>query len=255
MRGFNYYSRKAHRYLGLVIGIQFLLWTTGGIFFSWTDIREIRGEHLMANRPVALVMEDFAISPKDAAAAVRSAIGTGEIQAIRTAELLGEPYYEIAFENGEVSRFLLVSATNGQIRQPVTEEEVRRIAAAALNVEGEIAQVRYLEEQDLGLHHEYRGGTLPAWAVDFKRPDGLTIYVSGETGRVGAFRTNNWRVYDFLWMLHTMGYENRDDFNNYILRGFALFGIATVITGFVLFFITSRTLRRMLRRDAFRRRL
>ena len=37
--------RKAHRFLGLFIGIQFLFWTVSGVYFSWTDIDEIHGDH------------------------------------------------------------------------------------------------------------------------------------------------------------------------------------------------------------------
>ena len=35
--------RKTHRYLGLIIGIQFLAWTISGLYFSWTNIDEIHG--------------------------------------------------------------------------------------------------------------------------------------------------------------------------------------------------------------------
>lgn len=42
-------NRKWHRYLGVVLGIQFLLWTLGGLYFSWTDIDEIRGDNLKKN--------------------------------------------------------------------------------------------------------------------------------------------------------------------------------------------------------------
>ncbi len=36
--------RKAHRYLGLIIGVQFLAWTVSGLYFSWTDIDQIHGD-------------------------------------------------------------------------------------------------------------------------------------------------------------------------------------------------------------------
>jgi hypothetical protein len=38
--------RKAHRYLGIFLGIQFIFWTLSGLYFSWTDINEIRGDYL-----------------------------------------------------------------------------------------------------------------------------------------------------------------------------------------------------------------
>ena len=37
--------RKAHRFLGIFIGIQFLFWTISGLYFSWTDIDKIHGDH------------------------------------------------------------------------------------------------------------------------------------------------------------------------------------------------------------------
>lgn len=37
--------RKAHRYLGIFLGIQFLMWTLSGMYFSWSDIDEIHGDH------------------------------------------------------------------------------------------------------------------------------------------------------------------------------------------------------------------
>lgn len=43
--------RKTHRYLGLFIGIQFLMWTISGLYFSWTDIDEIHGDHFKKDEP------------------------------------------------------------------------------------------------------------------------------------------------------------------------------------------------------------
>ena len=37
--------RKTHRYLGLFLGIQFLFWTISGLYFSWTNIDDIHGDH------------------------------------------------------------------------------------------------------------------------------------------------------------------------------------------------------------------
>ncbi len=47
--------RKTHRYLGLFLGIQFLMWTISGMYFSWTDIDEIHGDHFknLAYQPKA----------------------------------------------------------------------------------------------------------------------------------------------------------------------------------------------------------
>ena len=47
--------RKVHRYLGLVIGIQLLLWTVSGAIFSWNSIEAMRGENrIRTPKPVDL---------------------------------------------------------------------------------------------------------------------------------------------------------------------------------------------------------
>ena len=33
-RSRTYWARKVHRYLGLFIGVQFIAWTVGGLYFS-----------------------------------------------------------------------------------------------------------------------------------------------------------------------------------------------------------------------------
>jgi hypothetical protein len=57
-------------------------------------------------------------------------------------------------------------------------------------------------------------------------------------------RYRDWRWFDFLWMTHTMDYEGRDDFNNLILRIFSLMGLITVLSGFLLWYISSPSIRK-----------
>ena len=37
------FFRKAHRWLGLIVSIQLLMWTASGLFFSIPDITDVRG--------------------------------------------------------------------------------------------------------------------------------------------------------------------------------------------------------------------
>jgi hypothetical protein len=70
------------------------------------------------------------------------------------------------------------------------------------------------------------------------------LYVSSEFGRVESFRNNKWRLFDLLWMMHTMDYKQRDNFNNWLLRAFSIFGLLTIFSGFALFWVSSKTIRR-----------
>ena len=46
-------------------------------------------------------------------------------------------------------------------------------------------------------------------------------------------------------MTHTMDYEGRDNFNASILRLFSLLGLITVLSGFLLWFVSSKTLKKI----------
>ena len=95
------------------------------------------------------------------------------------------------------------------------------------------------EIESTGNHHEYRGGPLPAYVISFEDPEDLRAYISAKDGSFRMIRHRDWRWFDFLWMTHTMDYETRDDINNTLLRIFSLLGLITVISGFVLWYISS----------------
>ena len=63
-RSYKKLIRKSHRYLGVFIGIQVFFWTVSGVFFSWTSIDEIRGDHLRENRNVIKTLQG-SLSPLD----------------------------------------------------------------------------------------------------------------------------------------------------------------------------------------------
>jgi hypothetical protein len=111
-----------------------------------------------------------------------------------------------------------------------------------------VTAVTLLTADSVGAHHEFRAQPLPAWAVRFGDDEGATAYVPAETGQVTRIRNDRWRAFDFLWMLHTMDYAGRDDFNNVVLRRFSVLGLVTVGSGFVLFALTAPGLRRRVRR-------
>lgn len=248
MKKFNYkhFVRQSHRYLGLFIGIQFLFWTIGGLYFSWTNIKEIRGEHLRQNREFIDRKGNF-VSPQTIFERAAQD-GAFELKKLQLVEILGAPFYELTIRQNDQTKIILADALTGAPRGSVTETEAARIASTALVTPAAVGKIVYLTRENVGGHHEYREKPLPAWAVTFDTPENLTIYLSAETGQIGSFRTDKWRVFDFLWMLHTMDYDQRDDFNNFLLRAFSVLGIATILSGFVLFFVSSKFFRGIARR-------
>jgi len=86
---------------------------------------------------------------------------------------------------------------------------------------------------------------LPAYQISFDSKEKVTAYVSVIDGSFQTVRHRDWRWFDFLWMTHTMDYQTRDDFNTLLLRSFSLLGLITVLSGFVLWGVSSPTIRRL----------
>jgi hypothetical protein len=244
-------ARRIHRYLGLVIGIQFLLWTAGGLYFSWTRLDAVHGDHLL--RQPGMLAADVALAPPaHALAALRSREPVDSLGGIELTSIMGRPVYRLHYAAREgaasTTRTQLADAATGALRPPVGRDEAVAIARQAFAADAPVRAVEYLTAETVGGHHEYRAHPLPAWAVSFGGAERATAYVPADVGRVVRVRNDRWRVFDFLWMLHTMDYRGRDDINNLALRAFSVLGLVTILSGFVLFALTSPTVRRTRRR-------
>jgi hypothetical protein len=235
----HYYIRRTHRYLGVVLGVQFLIWTISGLYFSWTNLDEIHGDFQHKN-PSHLSGSFQLVSP--GLSFKKSGYPVDSIHSVQLVSILGKPHYHLQFFSGKSLRKVLADATTGDIRKPISREEAISIAAESFNGVPDAKSIEYITSTSG--HHEYREKPLPAWAITFEHPTNTTVYVSEEAGKVESFRNNKWRIFDFLWMGHTMDYKGRDNINNWLLRIFSVFGLLTILSGFVLFGISSKRMRR-----------
>ena len=234
----HYYIRRTHRYLGIVLGIQFLMWTISGLYFSWTNLDEIHGD-FQRKHPSHLSGQISLASPETALKGNGNPVDS--IESIQLVTILGRPFYNIQYFSGPALKKILADATTGQVRPPVSKEESISIAKESFIGDPVLKSVEYITTTNR--HHEYRHKPLPAWAITFDHPTNTTVYVSAQSGKVESFRNNKWRIFDFLWMGHTMDYHSRDNINNWLLRIFSAFGLVTIVSGFVLFFISSKRIR------------
>lgn len=223
--------RKTHRYLGLFLGIQFIMWTASGLYFSWTDIDEIHGDHFrnMHHEPMAF----------DGLIGLSQINLSSKISSVSLKEIAGQPYYWI---NNE----FLVDARSGKVKEGITKDEALAVAKTHMTHHLKVKEIALLTETDK--HHEYREKKLPAYVISYESPDNIKAYVSVADGSFQTIRHRNWRWFDFLWMTHTMDYEGRDDINNIVLRAFSLLGLITVLSGFLLWFTSSPTARKWVQR-------
>lgn len=218
--------RKSHRYLGIFLGLQFLMWTISGLYFSWSNIDDIHGLQFHKKRIVA---ESFSglISPSLLHPSI-------SIQSIELRKINNQPFYWV---NGK----MLYNAKTGKLKKGISKKEALSIADKYIISGLKVKEIQLIKE--VGKHHEYREHLLPAYVISYQEPDNLKAYISVNDGGFQTIRHRNWRWFDFLWMTHTMDYEGRDNMNNIVLRLFSLLGLITVLSGFLLWYISSPTIR------------
>lgn len=219
------WMRKIHKWIGLLIGIQFVLWLGSGLTMSLLDHEQVQGHGYRAHGIKAQPW------PKNALPA--SAVlgeSKGAIQRISSGWLLERPVYQ-AFD-GEKTRLAdALSGTTIDIDAPLAS----RLAQASYNGPGK-AQAPLLLEHTMEVRdHEGR-----LWRVDFRDEQDTTVYLSAQTGEVLEHRNSTWRLFDMVWMLHIMDYTGRKNFNNPLVITAGIGGLWLALTGIWLLITSFR---------------
>lgn len=204
------FLRKLHKWLGLIVGLQVLLWSVSGLIFAWLDHHQISAEHSVQEARTAVLPPAPALVEP---ASWRSQVGPGEILQIRLATFLDQWVWHVQTTNG-------VSLRSAATGEPLTlnEDLVRELAQRRYVGAGQVRSIAFhptatVETRDSGA----------TWEARFDDEQQTTLYFAADDGRLVEARNSTWRLFDFFWMLHTMDYRGRDNFNNpvVITVGFA----------------------------------
>lgn len=213
------FVQAVHRWLGLALFAQIAIWMTSGVVMSFLPIELVRGETAAAyDAPVELPVQNY-FPP----AGVIAEMGRAETVTLKN--WLGRAVYIVKTSDGSA----MFDADTGDRITPLSESDARRVAVADFVGDGDVERIELLAQPP----QEYRGRK-PVWRVVFADANETRIYVSPETGDVVARRNRVWRFYDFFWMLHIMDYEERENFNNPIVRIFAATGLLFALSGLFL---------------------
>ena len=219
-----------HKYLSLIIGVQILFWVVSGLFFAIFPIEQVRSEHRMKEiAPIAMNSEDFAALPKVLAEnpnatklRLESVLEGSRIFAELGKSPEGKPIKALFDGRSGVK----LSPISAQTAQEIVLARMKENSAA-----GGIRPITKIENET----SEYRGA-LPAWKVELIEPQNMAIYVSVDSGEITARRSNLWRVYDTLWALHIMDWQNHEDFNHPLIIISAILALLSTIAGIILIF-------------------
>lgn len=200
----NKFIRSLHRYLSILIAIQLLLWTVSGIYFAFNKIELIRGEQYRL--------------PSNVEYRIFDRLGQQVIASNKDGNIVYRTYPE------------------GNLLEKLSVEEAKLIASKKTSLEPVSAIL--LTESSPG--SEYRGRSLPIYQITTSSKDDINIYLDPLSGDVLAIRSNSWRMWDFLWSLHIMDYDQRDNINNFLLRLFSILALVSSISGILLFFFSKK---------------
>jgi len=210
-----------HVWLGWLVGVPVLMWTITGLMMVARPIEEVRGEHLRA--PAVPIAPQGLVLPKLSAP-------------VLSAELVDQPdgpVWIVTEAGGGRYRYSAreTGRETGSVLPPVTRAEARRIAEQAFTGPAPLSALTYFPADAAPL--DLRRG-VASWQARFA--DGTNLYIEDVTGEVLAVRTSWWRVFDFMWGLHIMDLETREDTHHPVLILFAALAIAGSLLGCVLMF-------------------
>ena len=218
---------SVHKWIGVFVGIQVLLWIAGGLVMSAFPIELVRGETQAATfEPTPIAADEFSIDLQSTIVSVEP------VSALKTVRIAGRLYLQAE----RIDRpAILIDARNGHMIERVDEATAREVADRDFTGAGQIVAAELTSE----VSTEFRGA-LPVWRIRFDDDRKTTIYVSPATGQVIARRNDIWRLYDFFWMLHIMDYRERVNFNHALLIGASALALGLAASGFWLLFYRVR---------------
>jgi uncharacterized iron-regulated membrane protein len=220
----------AHLWIGVIVGIQLLLWTASGLFMTSNAIEVVRGTTLRRTvapldlRALGPVLPPSAVLPPEAVLAT-------PVERAELLQMLGKPAYKLIA--GE--RSWLVDARTGR-EWVIDRADALAIAGQQVRLIPPLTATSVSDPPPLELRRP--GGV---WLVG--DADGTHVYI-GTAGEVLAVRTGLWRWFDFAWGLHILDPRGREDTHHPLLIASATLALLSVLSGFVLIWRRLRPRRR-----------
>ncbi len=224
MRKRAIYIRLLHKWLGLLVGLQVLVWLSSGLYMVLLDIDFIHGDSLVKNMQQTVTMpQNSAIDISDLR--TRYADAT----AITLTPVMGRPLFAVSTPN----ETLLIDPQSGKLISPLDERTAREIARFHFNGDAVIKKASLITSDP---PMEIQTRRLPLWRIDFNDAYNTSFYVDPFTGTLVTRRFQYWRIFDFMWMLHIMDYQERANAHSLLLKSAQVTGLLFSISGLWLLF-------------------
>ena len=169
-----------HNWMGLIIGIQIVLWFVGGLVMTVLPLDLVRGERSMAETdPVSLDMREIV--------RLDALLELGEVRSVTARRVADVVVLQVTDFEG---KSVIYDAERGNLLTPIPAALAEKAALedfeyrlAELDPDIRVLSTEWITEEPGDFRRK-----LPVWRVNMSDPDGTRVYVSPETGRVMARR-------------------------------------------------------------------
>ena len=219
--------RKIHKWASVIVGIQFLLWLSSGLYFNLMDHDKAAGHAYLSHHQTEVDIDSQQLV--DIKQVLNNFNPSVEV---RQVILLAKPYYLLTHEKGLYENFInhytLVDAYSGQ-QVIIDEVMANALAKQSYSGPGNIISTRLIE----GVIEDFPKQYNPAWQVNFADEVETSVYVEVDSGRIVGHSDTDKRLADIFFMLHFMDYASLGDFNSIQMILFAFVSLWLSLSGMI----------------------
>jgi len=201
-----------------------MLWLASGLYMVLLDIDFIHGDSLVRRTQQTVTVPDPGLL---SIAGLRQRYK--DINQIGLRPVMGKTFYTVTTAG---TRYLVDPAT-GAVRSPLDEGTATDIARYHFNGDAAVSKATLISSDP---PQEIQTRSLPLWRIDFDDRFATSFYIDPYTGALVTRRHRYWRIFDFMWMLHIMDYDERSDAHNPLLITAQVSGLTFAISGAWLLF-------------------
>ena len=207
-------------WLGWLVGVPMIFWTVSGLVMVARPIEDVRGSALIRDAaPIA--------STRGVVAPV---IEGRAVSAMKLESRATGPRWVIAFADGGAR---LADPATGALLPALGAADAAREVTSRYTGTAKVVETSRVAADSPPL--ELRRA-LDGWRV--KMDDDTHFYIDAGSGEIVARRTSWWRIYDFMWGLHIMDLQGREETNNPWVVTFAALSVLMALLAIVLLPLT-----------------
>ena len=212
--------RRWHVWLGWLVGVPMIFWTVSGLVMVARPIADVRGSALIRDAAPIASTRGF----------VAPMIEGRAVAALKLESRAEGPRWVIGFADGG-SR--LAHPATGALLPTLGAANAAREVASRYTGTAKVVETRRVAADSPPL--ELRRA-MDGWRV--RMDDGTHFYVDAGSGEIIARRTRWWRIYDFMWGLHIMDLQGREETNNPWVVTFGALSVLMALLAIVLLPLT-----------------